>query len=188
MKKQKFLGPLLALGLGLTMIAAPAHASQSPHPPASTEHVSPSADYLEELEEIAGKPTAYTPAESEVQLMALDPAGCTLYPSRTHLRKSGGYGTVGAKPYTRCNSRVSRISQESTLFIVEWAGLVHKPMLTKSSANQGQQNLTQTNLAWTCKNSNNSIFRQETRGTTTVGTKNYYSLVTTIKDTWGCGY
>lgn len=186
---KKFLNALAVAGLTLALTGTPAHATTPTEPL--------DAQSLQKLEAIAGQPSEFLMGNTSTlepkdglvaHPLALDSAGCTLYPSVVHLRKSGGYGTVGAKPYTRCVAPVSRISQESTLYIIEWAGLVSKPMQTKNSTNTGQSSLTQQNVAWTCSNDHNSVFQQTTRGTITVGSKNYYTLVSTGKEKLPCGY
>lgn len=153
------------------------------------------ADYLGQLQEIAGQPVTYQPDPSSpvksptIQAKALDPYVCNLYPSAVHLRKSGNYNTAGAKPYTNCTAGTpTSISQTSTLYIVEWAGLVYKPMQTKTSSNTGQKKLEQQNVAWTCTNKNNSVFQQKTNGVSVQAGKSYYATVQTVKASWGCGY
>ncbi|MGP4968998.1 hypothetical protein ACTXJQ_17955 [Glutamicibacter ardleyensis] len=184
--KRRIISGLFVAIFAVSAAVAPVHASET--------QASDTADYLAKLESIAGKPATYVSAVQPsgniqvAQPAANDPAGCKLFPSKTHLRKSGNYGTVGAKPYTVCNSRITSIKQSSTLYIVEWAGMYSKPMMSRDSASRGEKTLTQKNLSWTCGNSNKSKFQQVTRGTTTVGAKNYFSIVSTVKDTWACGY
>jgi hypothetical protein len=171
--------------LAVSALSLPAHAADSD-----------AADYLNELQAIAGQPVVYHPAsepisssKKQVQPLALDPYGCTLYPSQVHLRKSGGYSTVGAKPYTTCVAGIpSSISQTSTLYIVEWAGLYYRPVQTKTSSNTLQKKLEQQNVAYSCVNSNNSIFQQKTDRVSVQGGQSYYSTVQTIRSTLACGY
>lgn len=170
--------------ISVALLTTPAYAASSD-----------GADYLDQLQEIAGQPVTYqldpsSPVESpSIQAKGLDPYVCNLHPSQVHLRKSGNYNTAGAKPYTNCTAGTpTSISHTSTLYIVEWAGLVYKPMQTKTSSNKGQKKLEQKNVAWTCKNKNDSIFQQKTDGVSVQAGKSYYATVQTVKVTWGCGY
>lgn len=183
--KKAIIAAISASLLGATIVTSPATASVGED----------EAQYLNELNEIAGQSVQYAPSSidgtqrSAQAARAVDPYVCILHPSRTHLRKSGGYGTVGAKPYTTCAAGTpSSISQTSTLYIVEWAGLSYKPMQTKTSSNRNQKKLEQKNVAWTCKNSNDSTFQQKTNGVSVQAGKSYYSTVTTVQDAHPCGY
>lgn len=148
--------------------------------------------YMKELEAIAGEPQDYTPVTDKsagnFQTMALDPYKCTLWPSEVHLRKSGGWQTAGAKPYTKCTAGApSHISQSSTLYMVEWAGLSYVHLTTKTVSNGGVRSLTQRNVEWRCKNSNNSRFNQQTKGYSVQGGRNYQSAVQTPIVSQKCG-
>jgi hypothetical protein len=165
--------------------------------PATASDSDGQAEYLDELNAIAGQSVEYTPVPGEAadegamsaKAVELDPFECNLYPSKTHLRKSGGYGTVGAKPYTICEAgKPTSISQTSTLYIVEWAGLSYKAMQTKSKSNHNASKLEQLDIAWSCKNWNNSVFQQKTDGVSVQRGKAYYASVSTVRNTWGCGY
>ena len=171
---------LCAVGL----VAAPGYASAR----------ADSANYLNKLEAIAGRPADYvldgaTSRSPGPRPRALDPYLCNLHPSVVHLRKSGNYNVVGAKPYTKCTAGTpTSITQTSTLYIVEWAGLVYNAMLTKTSGNYGQKSYTQENVAWACYNKNSSVFQQKTNGVSVQAGKTYRATVQTTKVSLGCGY
>jgi hypothetical protein len=187
---------VLALAVLLPATAAQADTSD---PGNSSEEVSVAKQAeLDALRAIAGTPVEYSSesAERTSQSMTtsagaqLDPFVCTLYPSEVHLRKSGGYGTAGAKPYTTCTAGTpSRITHRSTLFMVEWAGLSYvnlKEGPTQTGANT--RSMTLTSFAWACKNSNNSKFMQTTDGTSIQQGTTYYSSVSTpVTDNLACG-
>ncbi|WP_292700257.1 hypothetical protein [Microbacterium sp. 69-10] len=181
----KILTGLLAGLAAVIWLVAPAEAATD---------AGDTATYLNELQRIAGQPVPYELGESDsatsgVHTMALDPYVCVLYPSQVHLRKSGGWGTVGAKPYTECSAGTpTSITQTSTLYIVEWAGLAYKTMQIRTVNNVGERKLEQRNVSWACLNGNNSVFQQKTNGTTVQAGKTYYSTVQTVRSTLSCGY
>ena len=153
------------------------------------------AEYLEELLEHAGEPARFTSApqsgDGGVSAYGFVPApyNCTLHPSKVHVRtKSGEKKNVGAKPYTNCDKAVSTIKQWSTLYIVEWAGTYYRPMLTDVYAvNNTQKTLNQQNVQYFCKNNNNSLYMQTTKGEIIINTK-YYSVVSSELTPLACGY
>lgn len=176
----------VVIALMFAALIGSSHLSAAP-PAAATD-----SEYLEELEEIAGQPQDYELVDQDdapaVQPLALDPFKCKLHPSRVHPRKSGNYNVVGAKPYTRCTGGTpSHISQSSTLYMVEWAGLSYVPLVTKTVRNSNERNLTQKNINWVCKNKNKSRFNQQTKGHSVQRGRKYHSAVQTPIDTWPCG-
>lgn len=167
------------------LMAAPFTAANAANQDTSTSD----AQEIQRLEEIAGKPTKYQEdPKSKTTTYAVVDSGCTLDPSQVHKRKSGNWGTVGAKPSTKCNTNVKRISHDSKLYIIEWAGLHRKEMAHKSNANTNQKSLTLTSLEWTCKNNHNSKFQQVTEGQVTTSVKTFVTTAATIKSTIDCGY
>lgn len=150
-------------------------------------------NYLEELNQIAGEPQNYfSPVPGPTKLGAasfqLDPFECTLYPSVVHLRASSGYGSVGAKPYTRCLAgSPTYIKQSSSLYMVEWSGLSYVHLVTREARANYSANLTQQNVEWFCKNLNSSRFTQITNGSTLQRSTVYYAKVQTLTVTIGCG-
>lgn len=163
---------------------------------AGVTHTTEEAVFLDELQAIAeeGSPAQFIPLEEEGHGLSTrgaygtDPYGCTLHPSKVHLRKSGSKKNVGAKPYTRCTEAPNQINHSSTLYIVEWAGFAERPLKTKENWNINQKSLTLKSLSWNCKNSNNSLFLQKTRGSVKIGSKHYFSAVRTPQKDWDCGY
>lgn len=61
----------------------------------------------------AGRPSALIEVPGSTTAVKYGP--CWLHPHRVHLRKSGSWSIVGAKPETRCNRTVSVIRHETTL-------------------------------------------------------------------------
>lgn len=176
--RRSILGSLLA-ALMMLCLAPPASAQQ------------PETDYLSELQRIAGESADYqqTPTETDFRVLALDPFQCTLYPSVVHLRTSSGRRSVGAKPYTSCLAGApSIISQTSTLYIVEFAGVVYKRMTSATATSRGVRSLNQRNVEWFCVNSNSSRFQQETKGYSVQAGRTYQSAVITARVDLACGY
>ncbi|WP_326503755.1 hypothetical protein [Rothia nasimurium] len=145
---------------------------------------------IERLQDIAGVPQGYFEVSNSgnMQLNSYIDSGCTLYPSEVHLRKSGGYGTIGAKPYTKCNFRVQKIHHNSALYIVEWGGLSYKKMTDRSQVGYNISSMELKSLEWSCKNSNKSKFQQITYGEVTINGKTIRTVVQTAKKDENCGY
>ncbi|MFB8370695.1 hypothetical protein ACFC25_15185 [Pseudarthrobacter sp. NPDC055928] len=148
---------------------------------------------LQKLQKIAGQPAIYKQLAGEttgemITTQAFDPYVCTLYPSVVHPRQSSGYGSVGAKPYTKCLvGTPSQISHSSVLYIVEWCGLSWVPMASRGQTGYNTRSLTLTSLEWFCKNWNTSTFVQTTNGTSVQAGRTYYSSVSTVKTPLSCG-
>ena len=150
----------------------------------------PEPHRLDQLRAIADRAVPYHLAGGAVdQIATLDPFQCTLNPSVVHPRTSSRGESVGAKPYTECEAGTPTIiSQSSTLYIVEWAGAVYKPMATATATSRGVPKLTQKNVEWFCINRNLSTFQQETKGYTVQDGRTFESAVTSRKDDIDCGY
>jgi len=148
---------------------------------------------LQKLQRIAGQPVTYQHSDGGttsgmITAQAFDPYVCTLHPSVVHARQSSGYGSVGAKPYTKCLvGTPSQISHSSVLYIVEWGGLSWVPMASRGQTGYNTRSLTLTSLEWSCKNGNTSTFVQTTNGTSVQAGRTYYSSVSTVKTSLGCG-
>jgi hypothetical protein len=175
---KKLVCSVIVAALAVLLMASPAAADE------------PTPDYLDELQRIAGQAVTYEPVDTDgLRALALDPFTCTLYPSVVHFRTSSGRRSVGAKPYTRCTTGTpTTISQTSTLYIVEWAGAVYKPMVTRTATSRGVRNLDQKNVEWFCANGNSSRFQQETKGYSIQAGRTYQSAVLTARVDLSCGY
>lgn len=110
---------------------------------------------------------------------------CTLYPSVVHQRKSGNYGTVGNKPYTKCDVPVTSIHQSTTVYKTAWWGNVNSGTFT--GGNGGEASYTQKNVAVTCTNSLSTTWFAVTDGTIVYNGTTYYSEVITDYATYDCG-
>lgn len=195
---KKALAGLATSLLAVSALSSPAFADEP-------EAVEATADFLTELREIEGQPAAYTatPAsDSKASISGQDDVSvspqvaypdvyaCDLFPSVVHVRKSSGYGAVGAKPYTSClGGSPTYIKHTSTLYIIEWAGLYFRDMGTWTTPEEWYTNFAQQlNVEYWCSNYNSSKFQQYAVGESLqVGTM-YYSSVWTRQDTLGCGY
>jgi hypothetical protein len=125
---------------------------------------------------------------ADVSALALGPYACTLYPSVVHLRKSGAYNTVGAKPYTKCTlGTPSLITHTSKLYKERWLGTNWELMVTKSNSAANVKTLTLKTVAWTCQNGNDSSFMQRTSGTSVEAGHTYYANVSTAETELACG-
>lgn len=181
---RRFIGLALAAVFAAVGLAHPALASES----------GPDENYLDELQRIAGRSAAYQPyhdtdPRSAQPMATLDPFQCTLYPSVVHPRTSAGKKSVGAKPYTSCKTgRPTIISQTSTLYIVEWAGLRYKQVDRKTGTSRGVASLTQKNIEFHCKSNNTSRFQQETKGYSVQLARTYQSAVITPRVDLPCGH
>jgi hypothetical protein len=195
---RKVSGLLAALAItGLVLTSAPAAnaapkegAGKSAERKATPKEVAE----LKKLQKIAGQPVIYQPAPTEATSgmittqATFDPYVCTLYPSVVHLRASSGYGSVGAKPYTKCLvGTPSQITHSSVLYMVEWGGLSWVPMASRGQTGNYTRSLTLTSLEWFCKNRNTSRYVQTTNGTSVQAGRTYYSSVSTVKSPLGCG-
>lgn len=111
---------------------------------------------------------------------------CILYPSKIHLRESSNYRTVGVKPYTICDRKVSSIRQTTDLrykSFVWWK-------LAKSSrgGNQNEMTYTQRGVEYHCKSRESSGWKGTTAGTITdTNGKTYYARVYQATQTLNCG-
>ncbi len=199
--KRTAIAVLVAIGVFIPTGAAYANESAENLNSSSASSEEPSfspeeAQFLDQLQEIVaeGQPSSFVPLNSAGQGATTfgsgtDPYGCTLYPSVVHLRQSGSYKTVGAKPYTNCTiAAPNQINHSSTLYIVEWGGTVLKPMMTKSNWATNTYSLTLKSLEWSCVNSKSSTFVQKTSGSVRIGSTNYYSSVSTPYAGLACGY
>ena len=184
--KLKIAACLLATVLAIMLLTPPASAAESAQ-----------TTLLNDLQRIASRAGSYRPAGKAEPATArdqqapntLDPYGCTLYPSVVHFRMSSGRRSVGAKPYTTCTAGAPAIiSQTSTLYIVEWAGLYYRTMVATTATSRGVRSLTQQNLEWFCVNSNSSRFQQETKGYSVQAGGTYQSAVITPTVDLTCGY
>lgn len=111
---------------------------------------------------------------------------CVLYPSVTYLRESTGYNAIGAKPYTKCSTPVSKITHNANIYTVEWWGA---SILVRNFAgsNYNSASYQPLDLVYYCKNKNTSRWWTVTSGTTVYGGKTYYSSVATAISEWPCG-
>jgi hypothetical protein len=161
----------------------------------SNDEVTPTqVEELDALREMAGQPTSYGSSADPVSLnrageYVQDPFVCTIYPSVVHLRKSGNYETVGAKPYTRCLAGIpEKLTHRSRLFMVEWAGLAYVQVQDLTQVGNWVANLTFNSFEWTCENTNNSKFMQVTNGTALENGTTYYSGATApVTEDIACG-
>lgn len=171
-----------------TAVVATAVATVLMTSPAAADDGGP--DYLDELQRIAGRSITYEAmGGAGARTLGLDPFTCTLSPSVVHIRTSSARRSVGAKPYTDCETGTpSLISQSSTLFIVEWAGAVYRPMATRTATSRGVARLEQKNVEWFCVNRNRSRFQQETTGYSVQMGRTYQSAVISRIDELACGY
>lgn len=149
------------------------------------------AQQLRRLEEIAGRERVYqevpTPGMKSPQYYIS--SDCKLKPERVHKRRSGNYGTVGAKPQTVCTSSTpTSIRHTSTLYIVELGGLRYKKMATVSGGNRNTKSYQTKNLEWSCRNKNNSKFQQHTIGVIVVNGRTLQTSAQTVKSVLDCGY
>jgi hypothetical protein len=188
------LSAIAVLVAGALMFPAAAQANTAPDLPIGGATVSDAkAAELDALLAIAGQPVSYAPEGSEgagvaARAAALDPYKCTLYPSVVHLRKSGNYGTVGAKPYTKCTAGTSTtITHDTVLYMVEWAGLSYVSLTGFPQIGTNTPSLTMKQLEWSCKNTNTSRFAQETKGSSIQAGTTYYSTVVTPIAELKCG-
>lgn len=194
---RKLSGLLAVLAItGLVLTSAPA-ASAAPKEgtgKAAERKATPKeVAELQKLQKIAGQPVVYQQVSGGttsgmITTQAFDPYVCTLYPSVVHLRSSSGYGSVVAKPYTKCLvATPSQITHSSVLYMVEWGGLSWVPMASRGQTGYSTRSLTLTSLEWFCKNRNNSTYVQTTNGTSVQAGRTYYSSVSTVKSPLGCG-
>ena len=122
-----------------------------------------------------------------VSPMVTDPAGCTLYPSVAYLRASYSYGAVGAKPYTKCDYPVTRISQQVQFYTVEWWGGSTAVGPVISGGNYNSASYTQFTTGFICVNRNSTTWWARTTGYVIVGGTTYYSEVGTSYKQLDCG-
>ena len=111
---------------------------------------------------------------------------CLLSLEYLHLRKSGGYQTVGYKAKTTCSEIVESIHHDTDLrykFSVWWL----KAGSTTSSSNRFQRSLYQQNVAFPCKNNNNTTWSGTTAGTIIHKGKPYYARKYVPVNTLACG-
>ncbi|WP_159612447.1 hypothetical protein [Glutamicibacter sp. JC586] len=111
---------------------------------------------------------------------------CILKPEYLHLRKSGGYETVGYKTKTTCTSAVTSVKHETDLrrkFMIWWK----KAGNTTTSVSRGEKSLYQQNVKFTCKNTKATNWSGTTLGTIVYKGKNYFARVYAPVKKLACG-
>jgi len=101
---------------------------------------------------------------------------CWLYPHGVHTRKSGNWGTVGAKPETECQVPVSVIRHETTIrysWYIWWlqAGKTHVETDTNSKWFQSLE------LEYKCRGKGMTTWTGSTLGTIVFHGHKYYARV-----------
>lgn len=126
-------------------------------------------------------------AKAEEPLQA-NPAGCELFPSVVHLRKSGNFQTIGFKPYTICDYPVTSITQVSQMYKYHFFGILTEPVGPPFTAgNVGQRTLQQKNVAVNCTNTKSTKWFGVADGTMVEGGETYVAQVRTDNVTKDCG-
>lgn len=185
---KKIIAALVTAGVAVA-IALPAS------PATAVTEEAPSVDLSHVGEQVPGAfaptgPQGFTAKSATpggAHILAAEYGPCKLYPSVVHLRASSAYGTVGNKPYTKCDVPVTSIHQETKIYKTAFFGSVNLDQGTYSGGNRGVANYTQKNVDRRCDNQLSTTWFAVTDGTVVYGGKTYYSEVISSHETYNCG-
>ncbi|MFE3195443.1 hypothetical protein ACFXHA_41025 [Nocardia sp. NPDC059240] len=124
-----------------------------------------------------------------------DPANCHLQVPYPHLRKSGGYSTIGFKPITRCEfpGMVQTVHNEMKLVQVydywfgTWEEHLGSPISDNPVYDANKQEWVSKNFAMTCKTGGMHAFIGETVSTIVEGGQTYYATAYSVVVQLPCG-
>lgn len=127
-----------------------------------------------------------------------NPHGCHLLPRgtkgvsggvmRMHMRSSGGYKSIGWKPYTRCVTAPAEIKHENLYYRTTVLGLWYPEASGATGIRYNAKTFDQKNVTWHCKNTKTEEWMGRTIGT--VRAKNgkvYVAQQHTQADKYRCG-
>jgi RHS repeat-associated protein len=117
-----------------------------------------------------------------------NPANCYMQAQGVHLRKSGGYNTVGYKTLIKCAIPVREIEVISQMCKLEWGGLICKYQGEPEVAtNRNESSLLQKNLAVDCVNNKETSWTCHSHGQYRYGNKWYPGDAAPTPQPLACG-